>query len=153
GIDSNENPITGPVTERQRLEYNQGFHGAGPTLAAEMHWRVRETGLAVYGNVRGSLIVGTSSQTTTIQRAFSDPTNITGGGSVLTTDNTQSSQNDVLPIADVEIGLEYGHRFGRTELFLRSAAVDQTYFGLGGPTSSSGNLSLFGVQFSLGLGF
>jgi hypothetical protein len=58
-----------------------------------------------------------------------------------------------MPIGELELGLEYARRMGRMDLFVRSAVVDQTYFGIGSPTSTSGNLSLFGVQVSLGLGF
>ena len=38
-------------------------------------------------------------------------------------------------------------------VFVRAAAVDQTYFDAGNASSSSGNLGLFGVQFSLGVNY
>ena len=64
-----------------------------------------------------------------------------------------ASHNTTIPTSEIELGLEYGRPFRGRYMFLRAAAVDQTYFGLGSASSNTGNLSLIGSQISVGLNF
>jgi hypothetical protein len=41
----------------------------------------------------------------------------------------------------------------QSEVFVRGAVVDQTYFGVGNASKQDGNLSLLGFQVSLGINY
>jgi hypothetical protein len=60
----------------------------------------------------------------------------------------------VIPVCELELGLDYGINLRQTYVFARAAVVDQTYFSAGNAsTHGDNNLSLFGVQFSLGVNY
>ena len=75
------------------------------------------------------------------------------GGNQSNNPGATNSKDTLLPITELEAGFEYTYRGSRLNPFVRLTAVDQTYFNLGSSTHDSGNLSLFGVQFTAGLNY
>jgi hypothetical protein len=143
----------GTVSELQSLNFNQRFVGGGPTIGAEGHVRLGKSGLGLFANARGTLLVGTTHQSNTLVQVVTDPTGVIGGSSTLapTIDNRR---DHVLPVGEIELGLEYCcHRFHHVEPYLRAAVVDMTYFDAGNASRQDGNLSLFGGQATFGVKF
>src|SRR5262249_23146806 len=124
----------------ESVQFAHNFIGGGPTASAQAHWRLGGSNVALYGMARGSVLVGPSRQTFV---------SLGGGGH---TDLAQSTQRDTIPVGELELGLEYAPR-GGSGFFVQTAVVDQTYWNLGSASNPSGNLSLFGFQISVGLGY
>ena len=157
----NEATVNGNyASETAFLDYAHSFHGAGPTLALQAIRQLGCSPLSLYGSVRGSLLVGTATSSMSIVDTLYDPANITGtitGNRLQDGQVTEGSYGDTrsstMPVAELEVGVEYTRCYCNCSTFGRIALVDQTYFGAGSPSSEVGNLSLFGVQASLGIGF
>lgn len=139
-------------SELQALTVARNFTGGGPTIAFQANWQLAQTNFSLFGNVRGSLLVGRSTQNLSVLQSISDPGNVVGGNQV-STPTAASSQQTVLPVAELEVGLEYGFNLGRAHTFIRGAVVNQTYFDAGSASQSDGNLGLFGAQITIGLNF
>src|SRR5262249_46417546 len=58
--------------------------------------------------------------------------------------------DDVVPMDDLEIGLEWGRMVGQARLFLRAGIVSQTWFNAGTATSENGDLGFFGLNVTTG---
>ncbi len=142
----------GTVSESELVHFDQSYYGGGPTVSLQGHIGMGGCGLAFYGSARGSILAGDSRQTFFSSQTITDPSAVLGG-TITRTDTNQSRQNDVLPIGEFEVGLEFGHEVCSTTLFLRAGAISQIYWGLGNGSSPDGNLSLFGVQFTAGIGY
>jgi hypothetical protein len=125
----------------ETVNFGHNISCAGPTAAVQGRWRLGGSSVAVFGAVRGSLLVGPSHQ------VFSSL------GQTGNTDLNQNKQNDTLPVGELELGLEYGRNVNGAGLFVQAAVVDQTYFGLGSASQADGNLSLFGFRLTVGLGY
>ena len=149
-----------PISESQSFDASRTFQGGGPTGGLEWNIPIRRTGLSVYANARGSLLVGNSKDTVSFSQTINDPEGLIPGHvvppqpAILHISPTSSRSSDgVIPTAELELGFEYGHRVGRCWLFFRGAAVSQTYFDAGNASQATGNFSLFGAQATLGIGF
>ena len=140
------------ATETSQLDFFHDFNGLGPTVAFQVHRTLGATRLALFGDVRGSLLVGTARRTLTFQEVVDDPGAIDGGSQARSA-VAFGSQTGVLSVIELEVGLEYARRIGCSDLFARGALVDQTYFGAGNASRQDGNLSLFGVQVSVGVNY
>jgi hypothetical protein len=145
-----EDQFTGDMKqETQSLSSTQNFSGGGPTVSWLGRMRFGESRLKAYGGVRGSLLAGTF----TDRLAFvDDDFNITTG----TLDNTNGSVvNDVgfgvLPVGEIESGLEYDGTIGGRRWFSRVGVVAIDYFGLGSPNGSAGDLLLLGGEVAAGI--
>ena len=125
------------------VSYNRNFNGAGPTASLQAYRRLGSTRLKAFGIVRGSYVAGQSKETT--YTAMNVGT--------LQNSSYTSTNNNAIPVGDIELGLEYGQPYGGRYFFFRAAGVDQTYFGAGSATSAQGNLSLFGGQISGGINY
>jgi major outer membrane protein len=136
-------------SEISSLNANHNFEGGGPTSSLTARWQIGHSGLAVFGTARGSLLIGTSRQTAVFTENIADPVN----GNQLNQASNQANDNVVIPVGELEGGLEYSRPLGRTRLFVRGAAVNQTYFDAGSSSSKDGNLSLFGAQVSVGFNY
>jgi hypothetical protein len=143
--------------ENDTLDYEHTFTGGGPTASVCARQPFGETGLSMYGNVRGSFMVGTGRQTFRAVQLIHDtgisppPPAVPLTQSTLLTDQFASNRDDTLPVIELEIGLEYTADFGAWLLFTQAGIVGQNYFGAGSAVSENGNMSLFGLQFSLGV--
>jgi hypothetical protein len=140
----------------EQILSGHNFNGAGPTVACEAH-RPLCFGLGVFGSTRGSLLYGHAQQSVH-----------------LSDDDDKSasySHETLLPILEVEIGLEWRGWIGCAELFFQSGLVSQTWFGAGnasrsttpspgglpvsplrsGQTTDDADLGLFGFSFAAGI--
>jgi Legionella pneumophila major outer membrane protein precursor len=145
------------TSESQVISFNHNFDGGGPVVDLQTNFKVANTNFSFYGLGRGSLLVGQSHQITTYNQNVNDPKGLTNGGFFpvvsAVTPSVINYTDNVLPVAEVELGLEYGRTWGRSHFFTRSAVVSQTYFGAGNATRIDGNLSLFGFQWSAGINY
>ncbi len=147
----------GVTSETQFLSFDHNFDGAGPVVDLQVNWKIGGSNFSIYGLGRGSLLVGKSTQFTSYAQAVNDPKGLTNGGvfPVVTfiSPSVLNSTDTVMPTIELELGIEYGRDWGRTHIFMRSAVVNQTYFGAGNATRVDTNLSMFGVQFSAGINY
>lgn len=143
------NVPTAGTSENSFLEAGHNFYGGGPTISWQGRWMLGRSGLSVFGLARGSIIVGSSRLTATFAEFIVDPVN----GNQTNLAASESRDHIVIPIGELEGGLEYSCPIGRTRLFVRGAAVNHTYFDAGSASSRGDNLSLFGAQVSIGLNY
>jgi hypothetical protein len=142
--------IVAPDTfEQSILTSGRNFYGGGPTLAFQCRWQIAHSGLALYGTARGSIVVGRSRNTAVYSERIADPFT----GSQENVAMNSSLEEYVLPVGELEGGLEYGKQLGHARVFIRGAVVNHTYFEAGSATSRDGALGLFGAQVSLGINY
>jgi hypothetical protein len=133
------------------------FSGFGPTLAIEVHRPLWNTGFAFYGTGRSSVTFGrgrTRSQQITIQSFQIIPTK----GSTQTVKTTverdaSSGHNDVLPVEEMEIGIEWSRRCGRVGVLLQTGVVVQDWTNTGNGSSEKGDLSVIGLSLTAGCSY
>jgi hypothetical protein len=147
----NVNSTSSTLTES--LQYSRLFQGGGPTVSAQMSWHPFMPNLSLFAGGRGSLLVGQTSQVTSGSRIVNDPAGTFGAGVSSISFLIPTTSNDTMPVAEVELGLEYALRMRRNTIFFRGAVVDQTYFGAGNASRPDGNLSLLGFQLSVGFNY
>jgi hypothetical protein len=125
------------------------FTGFGPTISADGRIPFGEGRLALYGNTHFSLLFGDSHESYFAQ-------NVAG-----VTTSAQSEMR-VLPIGEIEVGLEYSHALHRARFFAQAGFVGQAWWGAGnasnvdplaGTTASGSNFGLYGIAFRAGLNF
>lgn len=138
------------ATETQSLLVNRQFNGAGGTMSFGTSYHVCH-GLSLFGMARGSLLVGVQRQDSRFNQNISDPSNLVvpGGTSIATVQS--SREHTVMPMLELEMGVEYALSLGRSRAFMRAGVANQNYFNAGSATQTGGDLGLFGVQFSAGL--
>ncbi|MBX9789939.1 MAG: hypothetical protein K2Y37_13560 [Pirellulales bacterium] len=131
------------------------FAGGGPTLAVEA-WRPLIGGFAFYGNGRASLLYGNSTATfasTTVNEAVA----------------RQFAQSTLLPIIEMQLGVQWTTLVGGATFFVRTGAEAQLWNNVGqlpnpfgnnnggGPDfvqfSNLGNVGFFGVTATAGFAY
>lgn len=117
-LDQTYNAYTGG----ESLSSSNVFSGIGPTLGLEARRRLGCSGLNLYGAARGSILFGSAHQIAHI------PTR---------TEVAQEHRDIGMPVAEGELGLEYGRNVGASRLFGQIALVGQEWFGAGGASRSS----------------
>lgn len=133
------------------LRSRHWFEGLGPTAALEA-WRPLGFGLSLYGSARGSVLFGNGKHKAgqvSISQSVSDPSVVPW--STATFQEAAASRDDILPIAEVEAGLEWFDEIGGSIVFLQAALVGQVWFDAGSASSEKGNLGLFGLSLSAGM--
>lgn len=149
-----ENPATGSF---DAINSGHNFRGAGPTLGAEVRRDLGFWGLGLYGSARGSLLFGTGRQ-----NAF-----LVNSGSLVQVAST--SRSDVMPVTELELGLDCCKQIKNCRFFIQAALVGQVWYGagnaanneliipgqsfLGNVADNNSNLGLFGGKLVLGLEF
>lgn len=143
-------PIAGEQKfEEQGLASSRNFSGGGPTVAWLGRMRIGESRLKAYGGVRGSLLAGTyTNRLTFIYNEFNATT-----GDLLFTNGSivNNSAFGLLPVGELETGVEFDGDFGNRRWFTRVGAVAIDYFGLGNPNGSTGDLLLLGGEIATGI--
>lgn len=135
--------------ETQSLGSMQNFSGGGPTVSWLGRMRIGESRVKAYGGARGSLLAGTY----TNRLSFVDNDyNVT----LQSLENTNGSVVNavafgVLPVGELESGLEYDGTIGDRRWFTRAGVVAMDYFGLGAANGSTGDLLLLGAEFAVGI--
>jgi hypothetical protein len=143
------------VTEFEFFNNSRKFYGGGLVAGLQGNVGIGQTGLAVFASGRGSLVVGNTSENLQFIHQVNDATGLVlPVPGVLQTQPLASRSGDhTLSTVELELGLEYGVKLGDNRVFVRAAGVNHTYFDAGNASQSTGNLSLFGLQFSLGLNY
>lgn len=139
---------TAAATTTSTDTFGHSFNGAGPVLALEVHRPLGETGLSLFGNARGTVLFGggkSFAATQEVQR--------TATTSVTTFNDALGSQDDILPVGELEVGLEYARAVGRLYLFSQTGLVGQLWQGAGNATSENGNLGFVGLSLRAGVGY
>ncbi len=142
----------------EALSSGHNLNVAGLTGGVETRRAIGCTGLAVYGSSRASLLYGHSRQTAVA---------ITSGlGTETLSEGADTSREDLLPILEAELGVEYSTCMGNSTLFIQAGLVGQVWFGAGnnsrsstpdilgpvsGGTISDDNLGFFGLSIAGGI--
>jgi hypothetical protein len=134
------------------LNSRQTFTGAGPLASLDVFNRLGDSNIALFGSLRGAVLFGEGKTHSTMGSLATTTTGASTAG-VQTTTSTRSSGWDVLPVAEMELGLYYGLPVGNAELFLKPSLVGQVYLDGGNSASRLGDLGLFGANVTFGLGF
>jgi len=142
----------------QALSSGHNLNVAGLTGGLETRRALGCTGISLYGSSRASLLYGHGKQTAV---AF--------GGVVegqQTGEGADASREDLLPILEAELGVEYNTCLGGSQVFIQAALVGQVWFGAGnnsrsstpdvlgpvaGGTVSDDNLGFFGFTIAGGI--
>jgi hypothetical protein len=143
-----------PANELQLLNSTRNFSGGGLVGALQGNVDICHSGFSLFSSLRGSFVVGTTQERVGYSQTVNDPTGLVPPGIPGTlTLSPQSVRNTdhTLSTIELELGMQYTAKFSWGEIFLRTAAVSQTYFDAGNASQATGNLSLFGVQWSAGL--
>jgi hypothetical protein len=140
------------ILESQWLSFGHNFDGFGPTAALQGQYRLGDTGLSLYGNLRGSLLVGSSRSYGYVDLGVVDPVGVAGGNQGITS-YTSSHGDHIIPTVELGLGLQYTLLMSGLAPYIRAGLVNKTYFDAGNASSERGNLSLFGAELSLGLSF
>lgn len=144
-----------PGARNTPLFSRRSFTGLGPVMALEARRQLFDSGFNLYSSARGRILFGSAEQT------------VTGGPEL--NGEQRSGQSALLPVGELELGVEYGRMFGRSRLFAQAAMIGQEWLGAGnssgavrgGPPTTipifgsedHSNLGFFGASFRLGLNF
>lgn len=129
----------------QFLRSRQTFRGAGPTLAVEGRRAVLD-GLGIYGAGRFAMLFG------------SDRHDLEGVNPGLTppfevaAHRDSSSRQRIMPVAELELGLEYVHRIGDAD-FVLNGGVQSQLWPAGSGAHGYGNMGLLGFVLETGFRF
>ncbi len=144
---------TALATETQILTFGHNFVGGGPTLMLQARWARPDSHLAFFSSARGSLVVGRSRQDYFFSDTITNPSATAFLPSGTLTSTFDDRRDWVIPITEIEIGVEYALNVYHTRPFIRAAAINQTYFGFGSASRTDTDLGLFGAEFSLGVDY
>ena len=124
-----------------RIDYNHRIQGVGPTMSLRTS-RPFLRSLSLFGLARGSLLFGDgeSSLEAIEDQDLTNP---------LTT-NATSDRDDLLPIGELQLGLQYTPFCGNKQPYIHLALEGQVWHGAGNASSEDGNLGFFGFNVALG---
>lgn len=105
------------------------FHGIGPELGLESRRSLGDGGLALYSSARVALLFGSANQ-----NAVDIFTSQTGA---IFIDTARDERNRVLPVGELELGLEFARTLGPSRAFGQVALVGQQWWGAGSASRSS----------------
>jgi hypothetical protein len=131
------------------------FRGAGPTLALAARRPIGELGLAVLAQGRGALLFGRHRQTATLA---------TGDEMGPASSEASVSQEDLVPILELELGAQYACCWGRSHFLLQAWITGQSWLGAGNASNTDvivglandndqANLGFVGLVLSMGLDY
>jgi hypothetical protein len=127
----------------------------GPTVALEVRRSLGDTGWALYGIGRSSVVFGRGrmhSQQITVENATITPTS--GKAQTINTlvfRDAANGRNDDLPVEEIELGLQWSHSWGRAVPVLQVGVVYEDWISAGNATSEKGDLSFFGLRLTAGI--
>ncbi len=123
---------TGVLVANATASHN--FDGVGPTLAFEGRHRIGDTGFALYGSARASILFGSSVQNATASSNFTDFGVVTGS----------TNQACLMPIGEFELGAEWRHSIQRFSIFAQAGVMGQVWYGGGNAAEGSSLSSITG---------
>jgi Legionella pneumophila major outer membrane protein precursor len=128
---------TGPGVALPGFAFNNlSFFGAGPSVMAEIHAPLSDTGLGFYATGSAGLLFG--QEHNTFGTAVAD----------VTTFNSTTSYNTVT-FVEVEVGVEWSGTYGNMAPFARVGLEGRDYIGV----ANGSNLGLYGIALSVGIKF
>lgn len=133
--------------EVQQLSSGHNFSGAGPTLAIEAKRPIGNSRFSLFANLRGAMLFGDSK----LQVGRVTQTGALGQNVAVTT--FQSAHDTVLPVAELEMGVEYSRNWGQVRPFVRTGLVAMTWFDAGSASSLAGDLGFLGLSVTAGLNY
>lgn len=141
--------VTGAPVSSVTSAHN--FTGGGPTTSFEAHRLIGETGAAFYSKARGTVLYGNAHE----ESFLFDYT----GGTLSGISDSATNHMSLLPVAEFELGVEYGYELGRARLFAQAGLNGQVWFGAGNASNTnsglsadnSGNLGFIGLAFRAGV--
>ena len=145
------------IQDMDFLQSGHNFNGVGPLAGLEAHRLLGSSRFALYGSARGAILFGHRSQRASLssqlvgEYIIAGSPNIPFSGAFLETQKSAGSQ--VLPVAELEFGVEWARNWGRFQLFSQTALVSQAWFDAGNASSTDGNLGFFGLSVVAGVGF
>jgi hypothetical protein len=109
------------------------FWGLGPTVALETRYAIGCTGVSLYGGARLSVLVGRGEQEFNQAALFRLEANDPTDPPPTSVQFSQSSaftvgRDDVLPIGEIELGLEWNACYCGSQYFVQAALVGQSWF-------------------------
>jgi Legionella pneumophila major outer membrane protein precursor len=134
---TNEFGIT--TSGSEALVSANSFDGLGPVVGLEARRPIGDTGLALYGNLRGALLFGSAKQSAFANNAASG---FVGDEEAALT--ATDHHDRVMPVGELEIGVEYARDIGNMRVFGQLALVGQDWVGAGN-ASHSNSVSLEGI--------
>jgi hypothetical protein len=135
------------------LVAGHNFNGAGPMVSFEAHRPIADTGLLFYGTARGSLLFGTRKQNVNTEEVYAVTLADNTPFSLGHTEAATAHGDTLLPVMELEVGIEYGLPVGQFYPFIRTGLVAQVWFGAGNSSSTDGDLGFLGLEASLGVNF
>lgn len=126
------------------------FKGAGPMAVLEAYRTLGNTGLAIYGSARGSVLFGTHRMPMS-HTQLEDGTLAGATIGFATFDSSSLNSYGVLPVGEVELGGLYYRDIGSFRVFVRPAAVGQVWWNAGTATSRTGDLGFLGGTLAFGV--
>ncbi|QDT62814.1 Lpg1974 family pore-forming outer membrane protein [Calycomorphotria hydatis] len=121
---------------------NNSFHGIGPVAFAEMRRPIGCSGLSILANVRGSMLYGDHKDSI----VNFDSTAVT------TTQQYHTNNQDLIPIAEMQLGVEWSVWLSNISVFsIQVAWETQTWFGTGNTRTRDDDLGFDGFTAAMAL--
>jgi hypothetical protein len=115
------------------LRSGHNFRGYGPTVAVEAR-KPFCCGLTLFGSARGSILIGDRTE-----NSFLRSTDFDNDADTDFFGRTREGRS-TMPIAELEVGVEYNKWIKGARLFVQAAVVSHTYFGAGNASNTSTTL-------------
>jgi hypothetical protein len=109
--------LTSPLTQ---IDLNSGhnMNGWGPSLALQTKRRFGDSGFAIYGQTNVAIIFG----------QWNESSAALNNG---VRSQTEHGYTDVLPIGELEVGVQYQRNLGKATVFVQTGFVGQIWWGGG----------------------
>ncbi len=120
--------IVNPATQTG-LASSHDFNGAGPCVSFETKRRLGESGFALYGQVYGAILFGDTDE------------NYNAASAGVVQGYTHNC-TEVLPVGEMELGVEYQRNLGRAKAFVQAGFTGQVWWGAG----NASNLDALGTN-------
>lgn len=144
-----------PVASAFNVYSGHNFNGAGPTLGLDLVRFLGDSGLGFYANGRFSLLFGsTHASATRFEKAGP-------GGPLRSQEVRQVNDSQVLPVGELEIGLQLARQFGGMTGLVQAGLVGQVWWNAGNAANNNAilqpsdneNLSFIGFTLRAGVTF
>ncbi len=135
-----------PAPENETLNQTGSFFGIGPTLFAEFHRPIGDSGLGLVANLRGALLFGQETNALTITNNLVVPPSTTP---------YLAKQDQAVGVAEIQMGLEWSRSLSQgRRVFAQALWEGQIWDGMQNSAyyygSGQTNLGLDGFSFNIG---
>jgi len=139
-----------PVIDEDSISASHRFNGVGPTFSLEIRRPLGDSGLALYSNMRTSILFGKNKFQTDKDHQFQCCPDETL--EQFTVSHTEE-HDQVIPVLELELGAEWSKCMGSFTPFVRVAGVAQSWIDAGSATSDTGNLGFSGFTVQAGINY